>query len=190
MVLTYLGEGCFRLQSGETSLLVDASGNRLKADVSLKTAVGAEAASESNGVIACAGEYEVGGIEIEGVQVDEESTPKMVKTAYSILWEDIRVAVLGEVSATPGMKVLDKMGEADVLVLPVHEDHFLPPEEAAKLAKQLAPAVVVPSLYDKKSLEEFAKALGQKASPEERFTFKKKDLQPEAVTLVALAPKT
>jgi L-ascorbate metabolism protein UlaG (beta-lactamase superfamily) len=189
MVLTYLGEGCFRLQSGETSLLVDPSGNRLKADVVLKTAVPDAQLQGESGVLSCAGEYELQRIEIEGVEVSEESSDKIIKTAYSLIWEDIKIAVLGEISATPSMKVLDKIGEPDVLILPVHEDHFLPPEEAAKLAKQLAPAVVVPSLYDKKSLEEFAKALGQKVTSEDRFTFKKKDLVPEAVTLIALTPK-
>lgn len=190
MVLTYLGEGCFRLQSGENSLLIDPSGNRLKANVVLKTAAGTDEVQGGEGVIASPGEFEVQGIEIEGVQVSEESTDKMIKTAYSVLWEDVRVAVLGEIAATPSMKVLDKIGEPDVLILPVHEDHFLPPEEAAKLAKQLAPSVVVPSLYDQKSLEELGKALGQKPTPQDRFTFKKKDLQPETITLMTLETKT
>ena len=42
MVINYFGNGCFRLQSGETSVLVNPDNNRLKADVTLKTLVAAE----------------------------------------------------------------------------------------------------------------------------------------------------
>ncbi len=189
MVITYLGEGTFRVQSGETSLLVDPSGNRLKADVVLRTAAKIEEVAGEEGVIASAGEYEIKGIEVDGFQVMEESSAELVKTVYLVRFEEVSIGVLGTISAIPNISILDHIGEADVLILPVHEDHFLPPEEAAKLVKQLAPSIVIPSLYDKKSLEEFGKALGQKISPEERFTFKKKDLQPETVTLLTLAAK-
>jgi hypothetical protein len=33
MVVNYFGNGCFRLQSGETSILLDPENNRLKADI-------------------------------------------------------------------------------------------------------------------------------------------------------------
>ena len=42
MVINYFGNGCFRLQSGETSVLVNPENNRLKADVTLKTLTATE----------------------------------------------------------------------------------------------------------------------------------------------------
>jgi len=44
MVINYFGNGCFRLQSGETSILVNPENNRLKADIILKTLTGTQAA--------------------------------------------------------------------------------------------------------------------------------------------------
>ncbi len=189
MVITYLGEGCFRLQSGETSLLVDPSGNRLKADVSLKTTVDPKDIPGTADVVAFAGEYEVKGIEIEGIQIMDESTPKLAKTAYKIIWEGIVIGVLGSISNAPDAKVLEKIGEPDILIIPVEEDHFLEPEAAGALTRQLEPAVVIPSLYNDKSAKAFAKELGQPATVEDRFTFKKKDLTPEAMKLVILGIK-
>jgi L-ascorbate metabolism protein UlaG (beta-lactamase superfamily) len=190
MVITYLGEGCFRLQSGETSLLIDPSGNRLKADITLRTTVNPEDFVSSSDTVSFAGEYEIKGVEIEGVEVDAESTPKLIKTAYKITWEDITIGVLGSISNTPETKVLEKLGEPDVLILPVEEDHFLEPEAAGTVTRQFEPSVVIPSAYSKKSLDAFAKSLGQPATIEERFTFKKKDLAPEAMKLVVLGAKS
>ncbi len=189
MVITYLGEGAFRLQSGETSLLVDPSGNRLKADVVLRTTINPDEIASDPGVVSFAGEYEVKGIEIEGVEIKEESTAKLVKTAYKVTWEDITVAILGSIANMPPGDVLEKMGEPDVLIVPVEEDHYLEPGAAGTLTRQLEPAVVIPALYNEKSLKAFAKELGQSASEEDRFTFKKKDLTPEAMKLVILSPK-
>ncbi len=188
MVITYLGDGCFRLQSGERSLLIDPSGNRLKADAVVKTAVN-PAEPPVPEEAAFAGEYEIKGIEIEGAQVDEESTAKLVKTAYRINWEDISVGVLGGLTSVPSAAVLEKLGEPDILLLPVEEDHFLEPEAAGGLVRQLSPAVVIPSLYNDKSVKALAKELGQSAAVEDRFTFKKKDLTPEAMKLVVLGAK-
>ena len=40
MVITYYGNGAFRLQSGDTVLLLNPENNRLKADVTLRTLAG------------------------------------------------------------------------------------------------------------------------------------------------------
>ncbi len=190
MVITYLGEGCFRLQSGETSLLVDPAGNRLKADVTLRTTINPQEILTGSDLVAFAGEYEIKGIEIEGIEVSEESTAKLVKTAYKVTWEDITIGILGSISNPPETKILEKLGEPDVLILPVEEDHFLEPEAAGTLTRQFEPAVVIPSAYSKKSLEAFAKTLGQPATVEDRFTFKKKDLAPNAMKLIVLGVKS
>ena len=110
MIVTNLGEGTFRLQSGETSLLIDPSGNRLKADVTVKTVAGAEEVPSSPEVVCFAGEYETKGIDIEGMQVEAESTAKEVKTVYAVNFEDVRFAVFGSISAVPDVKVMEKIG--------------------------------------------------------------------------------
>jgi L-ascorbate metabolism protein UlaG (beta-lactamase superfamily) len=178
MVVNYFGNGSFRLQSGETSILLDPENNRLKADVILRTIAPteAEAAKEDMeaSIIAFPGEYEIKGIEIIGLPVIAESTEKFLKTAYAVTWEDMKFVFLGHLSAPIDATLIEEFAEPDILILPVGGGHFLEPNVAAKLAKQLEAKIIIPSFY--KNPDEFLKALGKKAEPMEKFVFKTKDI--------------
>jgi L-ascorbate metabolism protein UlaG (beta-lactamase superfamily) len=179
MVVNYFGNGAFRLQSGETSILLDPENNRLKADVTLKTLAATDAAADfGNGgdatEISFAGEYEVKEIEITGFPVSGESTEKFLKTAYVALWEGMKFVFLGHLSKPIDAGMMEELAEPDVLFLPVGGGDFLEPEVAAKLAKQLEARIIIPSFY--KSPDEFLKALGKKAEKIDKFVFKQKDI--------------
>jgi len=178
MVVNYFGAGCFRLQSGETSILVDPENNRLKADVVLKTLTSTDDASlaeiAEGTMISFPGEYEVKGIEITGHFISSESTAKFLKTAYIVLWEEMKFVFLGHLSAPIDAVLMEECSDADLLVLPAGGDHFLEPEVAAKMVKQLEAKIVIPSFC--KNPEPFLKALGKKAEVVDKFVFKKKDI--------------
>lgn len=181
MVINYFGNGCFRLQSGDTSVLVNPENNRLKADVTLKTltatAVDASAADgeKADGlVVSFPGEYEEKEIEIVGFPIAEESTEKFLKTAYAVSWEGMKFVFLGHLSKPMDATLMEEFSEPDVLFLPAGGGHFLEPEVAAKIAKQLEARIVIPSFY--KDPAEFVKASGKKAEEMEKFVFKQKDI--------------
>src|SRR5580704_11369366 len=178
MVVNYFGNGCFRLQSGETSILLNPENNRLKADVVLKTIAPTETeplveATESP-TISFPGEYEVKGIEVVGFPITSESTEKFLKTAYLVTWEEMKFVFLGHLSQPIDATLVEEFADADVLILPVGGGHFLEPNVAAKLAKQLEAKIIIPSFY--KHPDEFLKALGKKTEPMEKFVFKTKDI--------------
>ncbi len=184
MVITHFGNGCFRVQSGDTSMLINPENNRLKADITLRTLVAtapedvaaATGAGEDGGGLAIAmpGEYEEKDIEIVGYPVAAESTAKFLKTVYVVRWEGLKLAVLGHLSTPLDASLMEELAEPDVLFLPAGGDHFLEPEPAAKAAKQLEARIVIPSFY--KDPAPFLKALGVKGETMERFTFKAKDI--------------
>jgi L-ascorbate metabolism protein UlaG (beta-lactamase superfamily) len=191
MVINYFGNGCFRLQSGETSVLVNPENNRLKADVTLKTLTATAADIPAAGdektdelVISFAGEYEEKEIEILGFPVAEESTDKFLKTAYAVLWEGMKFVFLGHLSKPMDATLMEEFSEPDVLILPVGGGHFLEPEVAAKIAKQLEARVVIPSFY--KDPAEFLKASGKKGEEMEKFVFKQKDIVADRGRVVVL----
>jgi len=184
MIVTYFGDGCFRLQAGETSLLVDPVTQRLKADVALKTLTPTSLASWAANEVPFPGEYELKGLEIRGWEVPEESTEKFLKTVYRVDWEEISFAFLGHLSKTLPSHLAEKLGEPDVLFLPVGGGHFLTPQDAAKVIKQLEPQVAIPSFFT--SPKDFLKATGQRREPQEKFVFKKKDLGKEVGKVVVL----
>jgi L-ascorbate metabolism protein UlaG (beta-lactamase superfamily) len=188
MVIARLGDGCFRLQSGETSILVDPENNRLKGDIVLRTIVAAgeplHEASDAT-LIAFPGEYEIKDIEIVGFQIPGESTEKFVKTAYVVTWEEMKFVLLGHLSKPVDATLMEEFAEPDMLILPVGGGHFLEPDVAAKIAKQLEATVVIPSFGKDPAV--FLKALGKKAEPMEKFVFKKKDLVGEKGRAIVLA---
>lgn len=185
MIINYFGDGCFRVQNGETSLLLDSNNNRLKADVSVKTLTAPDIQGQPDPCeISFSGEYEIKGINIYGWSAAQESGDKFLKTVYLIKWEDMRLAFLGHLSEGLDENMLENVAEPDILILPMGGGHFLEPAAALKIAKQLEPAVVIPSFY--KSAAEIAKAFGQKSDLQEKFVFKKKDLENENGKLVML----
>ena len=118
--------------------------------------------------------YEVKGIEIIGFPIVAESTEKFLKTAYSVLWEEMKFVFLGHLSAPIDAALMEEFSDPDILILPVGGGHFLEPEVAAKIVKQLEARIVIPSFYKKP--DDFLKALGKKADPAEKLVFKKKDI--------------
>ncbi len=192
MVINYFDNGCFRLQSGETSVLVNPENNRLKADVTLKTLVSAQpgdAAREIEGgdtgiVIAFPGEYEEKDIEILGFPIAGESTEKFLKTAYFILWEGMKFVFLGHLSAPLDVSLMEEFSDPDVLFLPVGGGHFLEPEVAARIAKQLEARIVIPSFY--KDPADFLKAAGTKGETMDKFVFKQKDITGDKGRVIVL----
>jgi L-ascorbate metabolism protein UlaG (beta-lactamase superfamily) len=72
---------------------------------------------------------------------------------------------------------MEEFSEPDVLFLPAGGGHFLEPEVAAKMAKQLEARVVIPSFT--KNADAFLKALGRKTDAIEKFVFRQKDIVSE-----------
>ncbi|MDE2019906.1 MAG: MBL fold metallo-hydrolase [Patescibacteria group bacterium] len=192
MIINYFGNDCFRLQSGDISLLADPENNRLKADITLKTLVPTEDGEwkMENGtndtmLITFPGEYESKEIEIEGFPIAEESTEKFLKTAYRVAWEDMKIVFLGHLSRPIDATLMEEFADADILFLPIAGGHFLEPEVAAKIAKQLEARIIIPSFGSDKP-DAFLKALGKKAEDMEKFVFKQKDIVAEKGKVVIL----
>ena len=184
MILSYFGDGGFRLQSGDLSLLVDPPNNRLRADVVLRTLVSVDTTVPVAGEVTFPGEYEIRGIEVSGVGVAEESTEKYLKQVYLVRWDDMSFAFLGHLKNVPATEILEGLNDPNILFLPVGGGHFMSPQDAAKVAKKIEPNLIVPAFY--KTPTDFLKAMGQKGREEEKLVFKKKDLTEENGKVVVL----
>ncbi|MDP3956500.1 MAG: MBL fold metallo-hydrolase [bacterium] len=174
MIITYHGEGCFKIQSGNLSMVIDPLNDRMKPDVVLKTAVPFPGRTPDPRIITGPGEYEIEGIEIRGVQLLNESSPKLIKTVYIVTFEEIKLGFLGEAFNMPDVETLEALGEAEIIFLPVGGKPYLSPEEAVKIVKQIEPSIVIPSFY--KSPKDFFEEMGQKPDPQEKLVIKKKEV--------------
>jgi L-ascorbate metabolism protein UlaG (beta-lactamase superfamily) len=187
MIITYSKPGYFRLQSGMVSIDIDPVSGRTKADVVLRTALnhGDENALRAAGEVAAAGEYEIKDIEIRGFQEVNESMAERICTVYLVSWEDLKFAILGQLSQAPESAIMKEISEVDVLFLPTGDAASMPAEVAAKLVRQIEPSVVIPCYF--KNWQDFARELGQqKVTPQEKYVFKKKELVAKEGKLVVL----
>jgi L-ascorbate metabolism protein UlaG (beta-lactamase superfamily) len=190
MVINWYGEGCFKVQTGGQTLLVDPFSNttgltppRFKSDVTLYTRtplpLGIELDGE--GVIRGPGEYEVKEIGVHGYIA--EALPEEVRSAYLVKTEELSLAFLGHIAKEPSPELIEHLSGADILFVPVGGAPYLDGETAAKIVKQLAPKIVVPAFFKipnlsrkAESVASFLKEFGQEAEPQEKLVIKKKEL--------------
>lgn len=186
MILTNIGDGAFRLQNGERTIVIDPATGRQRGDITLFTGsslddIGAEPQS-----VALPGEYEFGGIEVHGWQRGVKG--RAVQTYYLIVWDELKIAFIGKDGPLPDAAALEELErhQPEVVLLPMGTKEQA--DWSAKLVKELEPAVVIPSAIG--TMKDVAQAFGKAVDKtEEKFTFKKKDLTNHDQTLIVLTNK-
>ena len=194
MVITWYGEGCFKIQDGDAVILTDIFDNktgltppRLKADILIKTLnpfPTERAETEAKYIVSGAGEYNMKSVNILGFPLVKESTEKFLKTIYDIEIDGMHLCLLGHLPEAPEPAALSHLEEVDILFIPAGGAPFIDQKSAVKLIKTLEPKIVIPSFFkipglkrnsaDVKSfLSEFNH---QKTEPEEKLSIKKKEL--------------
>jgi L-ascorbate metabolism protein UlaG (beta-lactamase superfamily) len=212
MVITFYGEGCFKLQSGDFVILTDVFDNktglvapRLKPDIILKTLTplssinNQELATQSQQptVIIGPGEYNIKDINITGFLLAKESSEKFFKTIYLLEMEGIKLCFLGHLSEIPEPTILEHLEEIDILFVPAGGPPFLNQKLSVKIIKQLQPKIVVPCFFKIPSLkrpadkievflEEFNGPKTKQTEAQEKLVVKKKDLADIKKTEVAV----
>ena len=206
MVISWYGEGCFKIQSSETVLTSDPflastglSAPRFKSDIVIKTIAPFPPISGEEGVfgIGGAGEYNFKDITIRGFALPNESTATFVKTLYLVEAEGIMLCFLGHISEALDPTVLEHIDAVDILFIPGGGKPFIDTKIAAKLVKNLEPKIVIPSFFKipglkRKSdeVKHFLEELNHKSvDPQEKLTIKKKDVQEiKGVRVIVLKP--
>ena len=200
MVITWLGQACFRIQSGDLTLVVDPFSKdigltppRFRADIVLVTHshydhANAESLAGEPFVITGPGEYETKGISVCGIETFHDAAggkERGMNTIYRIEVENTSILHMGDFGE-PQMRAetLDEAGDIDILMIPVGGKYTIDSSEAAKIVKQIEPKIVIPMHYKipgltvaLESVEAFLKEMGaSKAEPQEKLTIKKKDI--------------
>ncbi len=235
MTLNWHGHSCFHIiarreKNHQVSIVIDpfdeALGLRvpkLEADILLTT----HSHSDHNNVKAVAGqpflisgpgEYEVKEAYIQGIHSwhdEREGKERGENTIYTIEAEDLRLCHLGDFGQKElTEEQLEKIGEVDILMIPVGGVFTISAKEATKVMSQIEPKIIIPMHYqipsfrrakakvEKKEtsstpklkikldgLDEFLKTMGIKSiEPLPKLSIKKKDIVQEEVKIVVLQP--
>ncbi len=210
MQITWYGQSCFKITTGEANILITPfdkstglNSPKNKADIVLLSADSLKDSSEGF-VISGPGEYEIKGVMIQAFSFfsasenSRQATPEKGKPKESMVYaftaEGISVCHVGQVSKANIVSILDKIGDVDVLLIPVggpykegkEEVHFLNAEEAVALAGELEPRIIIPMqykipklVYAIEGVAVFLKAMGATdAETVDKLSLKKKDLPP------------
>lgn len=196
MIITWYGENCFKIQSGETSIITDPFPSsvgltppRGEVTATLKTSVSPDAVEFSNRAVSGPGEYEFNGASVIGFPIENTDA---LQTVYRIEMEGITVGILGALTQSIPPKALEELEEVDIVIVPGGGAPFLSIADAAHLTKQIEPKIIIPALYKVPGLKEkrgdvapFLKEMGAKsATPEEKLVMKKKDFETMTGTAV------
>ena len=174
MEITYLGMSCVRLRGRDVQVLVDPPDGQLPGlgktgpDLVVRTEghTDPERLRPRDGQsqeVAGAGEFEVRGVTVRGVDMGNGRTIMRVEI------DDVRVVSVGRLDRQLTEEEIDALGHIDVLVAPVGGGDALAASAATKLVNALSPAIVVPVRYrspnspgsgDYEPVETFAKEMG------------------------------
>lgn len=204
MVIQFHGISCVRIGTKDgnedVTIVTDPFGDsfgklpkNLAADIVMVSRAGEKAYDNTDAVkgdfflIDTAGEYEVKGIPIYGA-------PAGKSTLFNFTVEGIRVAHLGSLNTLLTDEQLDRLGDVDILMLPVGGGDVLDAKKASDLVSRIEPRAVVPVHFkmeglklDGDALTPFIKESGLKTESMDKWKVVKKDLSNEDTILVILA---
>jgi len=144
------------------------------------------------------GEYEVKGVAITGIASfhDDKSGKERGKNViYTFDSDELRVCHLGDLGHELSEKDVNKIGDIDVLMIPVGGVYTIDLKQAVKVIKQIGPSIVIPMHYktkehDKKfekcsTLKEFVDEIQLEPVKAQKLVVKKLEL-PEEMQLAVL----
>lgn len=202
MIITYLGQSCFKFQTRDLTLITDpygpeagGSGARSKADIVTISHNHADhnylkGISGDPFVIDSAGEYEVKGIYIVGLpsfhdnRLGEERGKNII---YRYVIEGMVLAHLGDLGHLLSSESVDRLGDVDVLFAPVGGVYTLNVDKIPELVSQIEPRLLIPMHYalagsasPLKPLDNFCEEMGVKdLAPQDKLKLRKQDLASE-----------
>ncbi len=164
MEITWYGQSCFRLtERGLATVVTDPYDHRvagyqplkLKADIATVSheAPGHNFISAVKGpcrLISGAGEYEIGGVFITGVQTNghtKRDPDEPRNTLYVFDFEGVTIAHLGDLRRVPSQAEVEALGTVNVALVPVGGGGGLTAAKAAEVISLLEPGFVIPMHY-------------------------------------------
>lgn len=211
MTINWYGHSCFKIsnQGGHLTLIIDPFDKSIgltpprgTADIVLVS----HNHHDHNNIKSIAGkpfivdgpgEYEVKGVSINGIASyhdNKKGEERGVNTIYLIEMDKIKICHLGDFGQEKlSDSQLEAIGNVDVLVIPVGGKYTIDALEAAKIAKQIEPHLIIPMHYKISGLsidgldsaDGFLKEMGvEKKVIVDKLTLKGKDLSTKEMEVV------
>jgi len=210
MEISWYGHSCFKLKAKDVTLVMDPYGEiglvlpKMSADiVTVSHEHGDHNAIEKiEGepfVVRGPGEYEIKGVFIEGVESDHDKrggAERGKNTIYVIHMDDLVVCHLGDLGSKLSVEQIDKIGNVDILLVPVGGQVTIEAEGAVDAINEIEPKVAIPMHYkipgisiELDDVKKFCEAIGTECIEHEgTYKVQKKDLPEEGMLITLLKP--
>ena len=217
MTIIWNGQSCFQIEArrnkGEqTLILIDPFSEdiglkvpKAEADILLITHDHGDhnnikAVSGSPFLITGPGEYEIKKVFIQGISAFHDASQGRERgenTIYTIDTEGLRLCHLGDLGQKElTEEQLEKIGQIDILMIPVGGIYTISAKEALRVMSQIEPKITIPMHYQipklkikLDGLDKFLKTVGIKSiEPLNKLTIKEKDISLEEAKIVVLKP--
>lgn len=213
MIIQWYGHACFKFQGSliPTTLVIDPFDSslgwrvpRFSTDIAVVSTQAQEYANtdtvksaddeKSLFFIRYPGEYEVGGIFVHTIPIEQEGITTLLST---IRIDDITILHTGALRKKLSEKDLEDVGDVDILCVGVGGLDVLDGKSAEDLASALEPRIVIPMIYKVQGLKKaydtldpFLKEFGIKNGKEANDKLKlfRKDLPSDKTEVIVLNP--
>ena len=215
MIISWLGHSCFRLQEKidgkEVAIIIDPfkpdyTGLKLPSNLTADIVAithqhedhnFSQAVEGNPFVIDMAGEYEISGVAIDGIDShhdDKHGNERGGNIIYRIEMGGLTVAHLGDLGALLEEKQLERLAGTDILLVPVGGHFTLDAKKAVEVINQIDPKMVIPMHYSLPDLNfelnpvgDFVKAIGLPPVEDSRLKITRRDLDSENTQLTILS---
>ena len=145
------------------------------------------------------GEYTFRGVGVTGISTyhdNQEGKLRGLNTIYVIESEGVRIGHLGDLGHPLSKLQLDKLGEVDILMIPVGGKYTIGPKEAVSVVKSIEPSAVIAMHYNVPGInieglakvDDFYKELGIKPQEKlDKLTIKKDMFGEEEIKVIELS---
>lgn len=209
MKISWYGHSCFKIMTKNKTIITDPFSKdiglkppRCEADIVTVSHDhydhnNVSALRGSPFIISGPGEYELKEIIIKGISSfhdAKQGKERGLNTIFSIEAEDIKICHLGDLGQKElTSEQLEKLGEIDILMVPIGGIYTANSEKATVIINQIEPKIVIPMHYKIPGLriklenaDGFLKEIGIKKEIVEQLIIKKKDLPREDIKIVII----
>jgi L-ascorbate metabolism protein UlaG (beta-lactamase superfamily) len=182
MQIFYFGHSSFRLRGTDASIITDPFDPKMvgfkfpKMDADIVTVSHdhkdhnkVDVVKGKFRVVDGPGEYEIKGVSIIGISSyhdDKKGKERGKNTIYVFEMDSLRLVHLGDLGHELKEKTIEKMGEIDILMIPVGGEYTIDSTTAVKVARDIDPKIIIPMHYQMKGLDK--KTFG-KLTDEKKF---------------------
>lgn len=216
MQIQWLGQSCFKIQSKNNGQEITIITDPYDDDIGLKSLKlqadivtishnhhdhnNLDAVGDDTFIISTPGEYETKGVFIYGLPAYHDSQEGKERgniVIFKINTEDISLVHLSDLGHDLSDELLDKIGNVDILLLPVGGTYTIDAKKASEIVSAIEPRIVIPMHYQipglklknkLDSVENFLKESGLPSETMDKLKIAKKDLPQDETKVIILNP--